>query len=102
MKMKEFEVNNQEEFEGLMDGGNLEVAQALVETILQNLKGRKRHIPAMSIVLQEEQLVLDVTVDRNDFIHVLETNLPTYEKYELYEKCAEIVGAINFLKGKEK
>jgi len=98
VKMKEFEVNNREEFEGLIEQEDIGIAQALVEAILLNLKGRKRHIPAMSIFIEDEQIILDVTVDRNDFQLVLETNLPKYEKHELYEKCAEIVKAISYLK----
>lgn len=100
MRMEEFVVNNSEEFESMVEAGDIKIAKALVETVLKNLKGKKRHIPAMSIFLQEEQLVLDVTVDRNDFIYVLENNLPKYEAYELYEKCAEIVNALKFLKEK--
>jgi len=101
-KMKEFSVNNMEEFESMTENGDIRIAQAIVETILKNLKGRKRHIPALSVFIEEEELILDVTVDRNDFIYVLETNLPKYESHELYEECAEIVKAIKYLKGKEK
>lgn len=101
-KMKEFSVNNMEEFESMTERGDIRIAQAVVETILKNLKGRKRHIPALSVFIEEEELILDVTVDRNDFIYVLETNLPKYEAHELYEECAEIVKAIKYLKGKEK
>jgi hypothetical protein len=101
-KMESFDVNNSEEFESMIEQGDIRVAQALVETILKNLKGRKRHIPAMSIFLKEEELILDVTVDREDFAYVLETNLPKYEAHELYEKCAEIVKALEFLKKKKK
>ena len=101
-KMEEFTVNNSEEFEEMVEQGDIRVAQALVETVLKNLKGRKRHIPAMSIFLKDEQLMLDVTVDRNDFAYVLQTNLPKYEAHELYEKCAEIVNAIKFLEEKKK
>lgn len=100
--MEEFTVNNSEEFEEMVEQGDIRVAQALVETVLKNLKGRKRHIPAMSIFLKDEQLMLDVTVDRNDFAYVLQTNLPKYEAHELYEKCAEIVNAIKFLEEKKK
>jgi hypothetical protein len=100
MRMEEFVVNNSEEFENMVENGDIKIAKALVETVLKNLKGKKRHIPAMSVFLQEEQLVLDVTVDRNDFIYVLENNLPKYEAHELYEKCAEIVNALKFLKDK--
>jgi hypothetical protein len=100
MRMEEFVVNNSEEFENMVEAGDINIAKALVETVLKNLKGRKRHIPAMSVFLQEEQLILDVTVDRNDFIYVLENNLPKYEAHELYEKCVEIVDALKFLKEK--
>lgn len=102
IKMESFNVNNSEEFESMIEQGDIRVAQALVETILKNLKGRKRHIPAMSIYLKDEQLLLDVTVDREDFEYVLETNLPKYEAHELYEKCAEIVKALDYLKRKTK
>ena len=101
-KMKEFSVNNMEEFESMTEKGDIRIAQAIVETILKNLKGRKRHIPALSVFIEEEELILDVTVDRQDFVYVLETNLPKYEAHELYEECAEIVKALKYLKGKEK
>jgi hypothetical protein len=102
MKMEEFTVNNSDEFESMMEQGDIRISKALVGTILKNLKGRKRHIPAMSIFLQDEQMLMDVTVDREDFIYVLEKNLPKYEEEELYEDCAKIVTAINFLKDKQK
>ena len=102
MKMEEFTVNNSDEFEDMMEQGDIRISKALVETILKNLKGRKRHIPAMSIFLQDEQMLMDVTVDREDFVYVLEKNLPKYEEEELYEDCAKIVTAINFLKDKQK
>lgn len=101
-KMEEFTVNNSEEFESMIEKGDIKIAQALVEPILKNLKGRKRHIPAMSIFLKDEQMLLDVTVDREDFAYVLEKNLPKYEAHELYEKCAEIVKALDYLKEKKK
>ena len=49
-----------------------------------------------------EEVIYDVTVDRQDFIVTLENNLPIYEKNELYEECAEIVKGIKFLKEKQK
>lgn len=102
LKMESFSVNNSEEFESMIEQNDIRISKALVETILKNLKGRKRHIPAMSIFLKDEELTIDVTVDREDFEYVLETNLPKYEAYELYEKCAEIVKALEFLKNKKK
>jgi hypothetical protein len=98
----EISVFDSEEFEKLIAKRDLRISKALVETILKNLKGRKRHIHALSVFVVNEEVIYDVTVDRQDFIVTLENNLPIYEKNELYEECAEIVKGIKFLKEKQK
>jgi hypothetical protein len=98
----EISVFDSEEFEEMIAKRDLRISKALVETILKNLKGRKRHIYALSVVIEQEQTIYDITVDREDFIVTLENNLPIYEEHELYEGCAEIVNAIKFLKEKKK
>lgn len=96
----EISVFNSEEFEKMVSQRDLRISQALVETVLKNLNGRKRHLHAMSISVINEETVYDITVDRQDFIETLENNLSIYEENELYEGCAEIVKAIKFLKTK--
>ena len=98
----EISVFDSEEFEKLIAKRDLRISKALVETILKNLKGRKRHIHALSVFVVNEEVIYDVTLDRQDFIFTLENNLPIYEKNELYEECAEIVKGIKFLKEKQK
>jgi hypothetical protein len=98
----EISVFDSEEFEELIQQRDLRISKALVETVLKNLKGRKRHLHAMSILVEMEEAIYDITIDRNDFLTTLEGNLPIYEKHELYEGCAEIVRAIKFLKEKQK
>ena len=98
----EISVFDSEEFEKLIAKRDLRISKALVEIILKNLKGRKRHIHALSVFVVNEEVIYDVTVDRQDFIVTLENNLPIYEKNELYEECAEIVKGIKFLKEKQK
>ena len=93
----EISVFDSDEFEDLVSQRDLRISKALVETILENLKGRKRHLHALSVLIEQDQTIYDITVDRQDFVITLEQNLPIYEKYELYEKCAEIVKAIVFL-----
>lgn len=104
MKNMAVEINvfDSEEFEKLVSRKDIRISKALVETILKNLKGRKRHLHALSVSIEQEQTIYDITVDRNDFITTLESNLPIYEKHELYEGCAEIVKAIKFLKERIK
>jgi hypothetical protein len=98
----EISVFDSDEFEGLVSQRDLRISKALVETILKNLKGRKRHLHALSILVEQEQTIYDITVDRQDFLKTLESNLSVYEQHELYEGCIEIVKAINFLKDKVK
>ena len=98
----EISVFDSEEFEELVAQRDLRISKALVETILKNLKGRKRHLHALSVLIEQDQTIYDITIDRQEFVHTLEQNLPVYEKYELYEGCQEIVNAIKFLKEKKK
>jgi hypothetical protein len=97
----EISVFDNEEFEEMVAKRDLRISKALVETILKNLKGRKRHIHALSVLVEQEQVIYDITVDRNDFLTTLENNLSIYEKHELYEDCAEIVKGIKYLKDKK-
>jgi hypothetical protein len=99
---EEISVFDSDEFEQLVASRDLRISKALVETILKNLNGRKRHIHALSVLVEQEQTMYDITIDRQEFITTLEQNLPVYEKYELYEGCAEIVNAIKILKEKKK
>jgi hypothetical protein len=98
----EINVFNSNEFEDLVTQRDLRISKALVETILKNLKGTKRHLHALTVLIEQEQTIYDITIDRKEFIPTLEQNLPIYEKNELYEGCAEIVKAIEFLKKKIK
>lgn len=98
----EINVFDSEEFEDMISKKDIRISKALVETILKNLNGKKRHLHALSVFVENEGAIYDITIDRQDFLTTLENNLPIYEKHELYEKCAEILTAINQLKGKSK
>tara|TARA_R110000796_G_scaffold194409_1_gene310824 strand:+ start:246 stop:575 length:330 start_codon:yes stop_codon:yes gene_type:complete len=97
---KEINVFDSEEFEKLVSEKDIRISNALVDTILKNLKGRKRHIHALSILVEQDQMVYDITIDRKEFSSTLESSLPLYEEVEEFEKCAKIFNAIEFLKNK--
>jgi len=98
----EISVFDSEEFEKMVANRDLRISKALVETILKNLNGRKRHLHALSILVEQEQTIYDITVDRQDFVTTLEHNLSILQDNEDYETCAEIVKAIRLLKEKKK
>jgi len=100
--VSEINVFDSDEFEDLVTQQDLRISKALVGTVLKNLNGRKRHVHALSVMIEQEQTVYDITIDRREFIITLEKNLPIYESNELYEECSEIVKGIKFLQAKEK
>ena len=97
-----FDIDTFEEFETLFSTKKPEITEAFVETILKNLKGKKRYVHALSIVCNSDGEVYDVTIDREDFHHTLQESLFTYEREERYEDCIKIQNAIKFLEKKPK
>lgn len=98
----EINVFDSDEFEELVSNHDLRISSALIETILKNLNGRKRHLHALSVLIEQEQTIYDITIDREEFITTLKSNLPIFEENELYEQCGKIVKAIKFLEEKKK
>ena len=99
---REFEVQNADEFEQMINSKDIRISEALVSTILKNLKGTKRHHHALSVISIDDDAIYDVTIDREDFHHTLQESLFTYEIEERYEDCIEIQKAIKFLEKKPK
>ena len=93
-------LNNSDEFEDLIANQDKRVTKAVVEVILKNLKGKRRHLHVLSVTILEEGSIYDITIDRGDFVDTLKRQLPILEKYELYERCSGVVKALNYLKEK--
>jgi hypothetical protein len=89
---------NVEEFENLIKNGNITISDILVDTILKNLKTKKKHLYAFSVHFTETEGSYDITLNRDHFADILEKNLQIQEKFECYEKCSEILKALKKLK----
>tara|TARA_R110000824_G_scaffold36287_3_gene112974 strand:+ start:1723 stop:2028 length:306 start_codon:yes stop_codon:yes gene_type:complete len=98
----EFEVETPEDFERMITNKDIRISKALVKTVLKNLKSKKNHHHALSVVCTGEGDIYDVTIDKRDFQYTLETTLPTFEREELYEDCSKIAIAIKYLKKQKK
>jgi short-subunit dehydrogenase involved in D-alanine esterification of teichoic acids len=98
----EISVFDTEEFEKLISEKDIRIANALVDTVLSNLKGKKQHHHALSVLIVQEQTMYDITIDRKEFITTLKNHLPIFEEKEMYERCAEMVKAIEYLNNKPK
>lgn len=93
-------IKDYQEFENLIYGKDLNISKACVDIILNNLSTTKRHIHVLEIIVENEDKIMDLTVDRKDFIDTLEKNLEIHAYHEEYERCIDIQNAIQKLKNK--
>ena len=96
-KPKEIEVQSIDDFQELVDKKHFSISQAIVSSILGNLKTRKKNVHVLSVKCLEENTVFDITLDKDSFGETLKENLKYFEVQEMYEKCAEISNAIKIL-----
>jgi hypothetical protein len=97
-KAVEFIVESTEEFEGMVVDHDFRIAHAIVEGIFANLKTKKKNVHLISVIVEEENSVFDITIDRKHFAETLEENLPYYVREERYEDCQRIADTISELK----
>jgi hypothetical protein len=91
-------VKTWEEFEDLVTGNNIELSRSIVNGIFDNLNTKKQYVHVLEIDIESEDKILDLTVDRNDFITTLEKNLEIHLIHEEYEMCNKIKKVIESLK----
>ena len=96
-KPKEFEVKTLNEFQELVDKKHFSISQAIVSSILGNLKSLKKNIHMLSIKCLEDNTIYDITLEKHNFASTLQENLKYFEEREMYEQCAEINSAIKTL-----
>ena len=102
MQKQRLIVQNHEEFTELVDNSDFRIVRAIVEGCLQNLETTKRFIHILTVEVEEEDDIYELTLDRKEILGCLNRNLVHYEEHEWYEKCREIVNAIKFLEDKKK
>jgi hypothetical protein len=88
-------VQNKEEFESFLVENGGKIAMSIIDLIEKNLKTKKQHIPVFEVELIEEQEILDITLERSNFIDTLNKNIITLEKNEQYEYCSKAINLIN-------
>lgn len=98
--VKKITVDNYDEFLKMALNQKFTMAQNIVETVLENLNTRKKQIPVFEIEVENEGAVYTLSVQKDEFIQILNTNLIHFENEEAYEGCQKIIEAINYLKTK--
>lgn len=96
--VKKITVDNYDEFLQMALNQKFTMAQDIVETVLENLNTRKKEIPVFEIEVDSEGAIYTLSVQKDEFIKILNTNLIHFENEEAYEGCQKIIEAINYLK----
>jgi hypothetical protein len=98
--VKKITVDNYDEFLQMALNQKFTMAQDIVETVLENLNTRKKEIPVFEIEVDGEGATYTLSVQKDEFLSILKTNLIHFENEEAYEGCQQIIEAINYLKTK--
>ena len=99
--VKKIRVDNYDEFLEMTRNQKFTMAESIVNAVLSNLKTNRKEIPVFEIEVYNEDLTYTLSVQKEEFLDILEKNLIHFENEEAYEGCQKIVEAINFLKIKK-
>ena len=99
--VKQIQVDTYAEFLEMTRNEKFTISEAIVNIVLNNLKTRKKEIPIFEVEVSEEDATYTLSVQRKEFLDILQKNLIHFENEEAYEGCQKIVEAINFLKTKK-
>ena len=74
------------------------ISQQIVEAVLNNIDTRKKQLPIFEIEVEGDGNTYTLSIQTEEFIQTLKTNLIHFENEEAYEGCQKILKAINYLK----
>jgi len=93
--LKEITVDTYDEFEELTKAQDIRVAEALYDAIINNLKTKKKNIHFLTVYVNEDESICDLSIEREQFDNTLENIIHTLIKHEEYEKCSKIKKILN-------
>ena len=99
--VKQIKVDTYDEFLEMTRNEKFTISEAIVNIVLNNLKTKKKEIPIFEVEVYNEDSTYTLSVQRKEFLDILQKNLIHFENEEAYEGCQKIVEAINFLKTKK-
>ena len=98
--MKQIRVNDYGEFLAMTKNQQFTISQQIVETILNNIDTKRKELPVFEVEVESEGASYTLSIQTDEFIDTLNTNLIHFENEEAYEGCQKIIEAINYLKTK--
>ena len=100
--VKQIRVDNYDEFLEMTRNQKFTMAESIVNVVLNNLKTTKKEIPIFEIEVYNEDATYTLSVQRKEFLDILEKNLIHFENEEAYEGCQKNSRSNKFSKNKKK
>ncbi len=98
--VKKIQVNSYDEWLKMALNQKFTISQTIVESIMDNIDTKRSKLPIFEVEVESKGDIYTLSVETDQFINTLETNLIHFENEEAYEGCQEIIKAINYLKSK--
>ena len=98
--VKQIKVHNYDEFLAMTKTQQFTISQQIVETVLNNIDTKRKELPVFEIEVESEGVSYTLSIQTEEFVDTLKTNLIHFENEEAYEGCQKIIEAINYLKTK--
>ena len=98
--VKQIKVDNYDEFLAMTKTQQFTISQQIVETVLNNIDTKRKEQPVFEIEVESEGVSYTLSIQTEEFVDTLKTNLIHFENEEAYEGCQKIIEAINYLKTK--
>ena len=95
--VKTYYINSYDDWEVFLQEHDLEISKLIVDSALDNLDSGKRYIHVIDVDVEEDDAILEITLDTHELVDTLELNLKILEYYEEYEYCMRIKNTINKL-----
>lgn len=95
--IKTYYIDSYDDWEDFLGNHDLEISKLIVDTALDNLHSKKRYIHVLDVEVEDDDSVLEITLDTQELVSTLELNLLTLEHYEEYEYCSRIKTTIDKL-----
>lgn len=100
--MRTYKVKSEVDLAKKVAEKDVNLAAIICEAILANLDTKKSNVYILSVEVEEDEEIYDLSCWPEEFIVILERNLETLADNELYELCQKVLTGINYLKQKTK
>lgn len=87
-----------QDFSQRIKNGDLELARAIIRTILKNLKAKDTSFIIAEVEFEDAGDSYELSCHSDEFILTLEKNLEVLVEAEAYEECTKVAAAIRYLK----